>query len=171
MAKKKLQIIEEVIPEVKVLNLGHWSCPFTFDPDEWIGFIYLLKDTITGRYYIGKKLFHSTTRKKVKNRVNRKKVVKESNWRSYTSSSKEINAIIEVDGKDRFTFEIISLHESKGSLAYAEVHAIITQGALLEASNKDGVRKFYNGNISSIKWIIKQPTEKEKQHRVDLGTN
>jgi hypothetical protein len=161
---KKIEEAEEK-PEGKILDLGHWSCPFIFDPDDWIGFIYLITDKINGRKYIGKKFFHSTTRKKVKNRVNRKKVVKESNWRSYTSSSKEINAIIEVDGKDRFTFEIVSLHESRGSLAYAEVHAIITQGALIDVF-EDGTRKFYNGMVPPIKFNIKPLTEREKEFRV-----
>ena len=61
---------------------GHWTnLPDDFDPDEWFGFVYLITHKESGIKYIGKKQIHSYTRKKVKGRKNRKRVVKEAKWR------------------------------------------------------------------------------------------
>jgi hypothetical protein len=63
-------------------------------PDDCVGFVYLITNTVSGRKYIGKKLakFSKTTYKtvKLKNGNKKKKKIKgkiESDWQTYYSSS------------------------------------------------------------------------------------
>ena len=70
---------------------GHWLYEENFDPSEWFGFVYRITHIKSGKSYIGKKQFSSYRRKKVKNRVNRKRVVTESNWKKYTGSNDILN--------------------------------------------------------------------------------
>lgn len=140
--------------------IGHWNYPFDFSIADFEGFIYRIIDKETKREYIGKKSFHSRTSKLKKGRTNRTHTISESNWKKYTSSSKIINALIKEHGIERFTFIIESLHETKASLTYAEVHQLVIEDAL-RAELKPGVRKYYNGMIPAIKYIPPLTTQKE----------
>jgi hypothetical protein len=51
---------------------GHWIWSTKIEISEWVGFIYQITHILTGRKYIGKKFFHSTRRKIVVNRKNKK---------------------------------------------------------------------------------------------------
>jgi len=144
---------------------GHWVFPKEFDPEQFIGFVYRITHIPTGRSYLGKKFFHSTIRKIVKNRKNRKKVIKESNWKKYTGSSNWLNSEIALYGKDQFAFEILSLHESRGTLAYAEVEILVTKN-VLRAKLLDGSKAYYNGLIPPIKFTPGDETEIEKQYKI-----
>jgi len=147
------------------MDLGHWIYPTEFDPEDWAGFIYRILDTKTGMEYIGKKQFRGRRSKKVKNRKNKKWRTIDSNWKSYTSSSKTINEIIEIEGKDRFKFFIESLHKSKASLSYAEVVKMITENVLREKLS-DGTKKYYNGMIPPVKFLPPEETIDEEANRL-----
>jgi len=139
------------------MNKGHWiyNGP-DFEISEYEGFCYLITNILSGRKYIGKKSFWSRTTKKIVGKRN-KRVTKESNWKTYTSSSKIINE--EIGSGETFTYEIISLHTSKGALAYAEVDNLVRRDALRSRS-ANGTRSYYNGCIPGIKFI--PPDEKIK---------
>lgn len=134
------------------MELGHWEFFKEFNPDEWYGFIYRIIELNTGREYIGRKQFHSHLSKAVPGKKNRKHYKKESNWKKYTGSCAELNKSIEAHGKDNYKFIIESLHKSKGSLHYreAEVHF---KEEVLRAKMDNGMRKYYNGQISAVKFI------------------
>jgi hypothetical protein len=149
-------------------DLGHWTCTFTFDPADFTGFIYRITNLTNKRMYIGKKFFSSTTRKKVKNRKNRKRVIKESNWKKYTGSCKTLNEDIELLGKDNFKFEIISCHESRSSLAYREVELHVKLD-VLRSKYFDGSRLYYNGLIPPIKFMAPDYTPNELSHTADIN--
>jgi len=133
------------------MDLGHWEFPHEFDSSEWFGFIYRIVEVSTGREYIGKKQFFSNRTKAVKGRKNRKHFKKESDWRTYTSSSKELNLSITTYGKENYRFLIVSLHKTKGSLHYREVEMQVTED-VLRTRLPCGTRKYYNGNISAVKF-------------------
>ena len=133
------------------MDLGHWEFPHEFNVEDWFGFIYRIVEINTGREYIGKKQFHSNLTKAVKGRKNRKHFKKESTWRKYTSSSVELNKSIELYGKDNYRFQIVSLHKTKGSLHYREVEIQVTED-VLRTRLPSGIRKYYNGNISAVKF-------------------
>jgi len=131
---------------------GHWTnLPEDFIPSEWWGFVYCITRNDTGRKYIGKKQLNSYTRKKVKGRKNRKRVVKESNWKEYTGSCDELNKEIEELGKEKFTFEVLKLCKTKGELTFSEVEYQIKNNVLTE-SLEDGSRAYYNSNIMN-RWF------------------
>lgn len=147
------------------MDLGHWEYPKDFDIDDWVGFVYRIIDNTNGMQYIGKKFFFSTRRKRVKGRKNRKVTIKESDWKTYTGSSKWLNQEIEDKGKENFTFLIESLHESKASLHYREVELQVVED-VLRAVMEDGSPAFYNGMIANMKFKLKDETEAEKKHSI-----
>ena len=142
------------------MDNGHWQYPENIDVDKWFGFIYRIVEIDTGREYIGKKQFHSYTKKKIKDRKNRKTVVKESTWKNYTGSSNELNQNIQDKGMENYSFFIESLHESRGSLYYAEVYKQITENVLREKF-ENGEKKYFNKNIAGVKFIPPEPTTAE----------
>jgi hypothetical protein len=143
---------------------GHWISQWEIDINSWVGFCYKITNLDDCREYIGKKFFWSSITKKVKDTNRKKHIVKESGWRSYTGSCKQLTDDIARLGKDHFEFEILSLHESKSSLAYREVELQI-QEEVIYATLPDGSRKYYNGYICPIKFKVNKPTEKELLHR------
>lgn len=143
---------------------GHWKADWEFDPEMFVGFVYLITHIPTGRMYIGKKFFWATIRKTVKNRKNRKKVIKESDWKKYTSSSAWVNSEIKLYGKEQFKFEILSLHESKSTLAWEETRLLVVHDAL-RTKLPDGSKKFYNGLVCGIKYVVKDESDTEKKFR------
>jgi phage-related protein len=146
-------------------DTGHWTFIKDFDPLEWVGFVYLITNLTTGQKYIGKKFFASTTHVKIKDRKNRKKVVKESNWKKYTGSSRQLTEDIELLGKDKFQFEILSLHESRSSLAWREVEMIVKNDAL-RAKLPNGEQAYYNGLCPPIRFTVLSESKKERDYRI-----
>ena len=146
------------------MNTGHWSFPHDFNPDEWFGFIYRIIEIDTGREYIGKKQFHQLLKKKVKNRVNKKHIKKDSDWMTYTSSSEHINNAIKLKGMSNYQFFFESLHKTRASLYYAEINVQIHED-VLRTRLADGVTpKYFNRCISSnVKFIPPMETLEESQ--------
>ncbi len=149
------------------MELGHWFYPKEIDIDEWFGFIYRIIELDTGMEYIGKKQFHSHLRKTVKGRKNKKSVIKESDWKTYTGSSVRLNEEISKKGKQNYIFLIESLHKSKGSLYYAEVERQIIENVLVQRL-PNGERKYYNGHISAVKFIPPAEDISETTHKISL---
>lgn len=134
------------------MDFGHWSFDTDFSIEDWFGFLYRITELNTGREYIGKKQFFSERTKAVKGRKNRKHYKKESDWKTYTGSSIELNKSIDLYNKENYTFEIVSLHKTKGSLHYAEVELQILENVLREKL-ENGSKKYYNGHIAAVKFI------------------
>lgn len=133
---------------------GHWTCPFVM-PEDAIGFIYQITDLVTNQKYIGRKNMTSTRRKQVKQKTDPTKkktvrVTKASDWESYTSSSKQVNELIQLHGKQRFRFEILSAHKTKSDLNYAEVYQLVMRGALTKYL-PDGTPEYFNGIIPPVR--------------------
>jgi hypothetical protein len=116
-------------------------------PEECVGFVYLITNTITGRKYIGKKLakFSKTTYKvvKLKNGTKKKKKIRskiDSDWQDYYGSSNELTADIEKLGKENFTREILHYCKSKAETSYLEAKEQFDR-RVLEST------EYYNGHI------------------------
>jgi hypothetical protein len=116
-------------------------------PEGMIGFVYIITNQISGRKYIGKKLFKfsKTTYKtiKLKNGNKRRKRIKgkrESDWQEYYGSSKELTQDIETLGKENFKREILFFCKSKSEASYIEAREHFTR-KVLESND------WYNGHI------------------------
>ena len=144
-------------------TIGHWIFEHEFDPSEWFGFIYRIVELSTGRQYVGKKQFHQYLSKQIEGKSRRKRVVRESKWKTYTGSSTHLNEAIKTNDKSQYLFLIESLHKSKGSLYYAEVLTHITED-VLRTRMSDGITPaYYNRQISSVKFIPPIPLPEELQ--------
>lgn len=114
---------------------------FTEDQTEgYVGFVYLIENLANGKKYIGKKLFSSVRRKKVKGKTRRKKTVKQSDWLSYYGSNKELLEDVKKYGESNFLRTILHLCKTKGTCSYLEMKEQILQNALLTDD-------FYNEQI------------------------
>ena len=110
-------------------------------PKEYQGFVYRITEIDTGMKYIGKKFFWSRrTLPPLKGKKRKRKVVKESDWRDYYGSSKQLNETIEVNGKDRYKREILIMCETKGECTYHEARLQFKFDVLLRDD-------YYNGQI------------------------
>jgi len=112
------------------------------DIKDYFGFCYILTDLENGMKYIGRKYFHSVRKKK----GIRKRVRSESDWKTYYSSSKKVQQIVQESGPNRFKREILSLYIKKGQVNYNETK-LLFQHNVLEAANENGERLYYNDNI------------------------
>lgn len=137
------------------MNIGHWHYHREFDSATWVGFSYCIENKLSGKRYFGKKFFQSTTHKKIAGRTNRKKIVSESDWKSYTGSSKALNADIDKYGEENFEFVILGLYESRSSLSYAECRNILLSDSLLYPD------RFYNGRLEPLRFTVKPPSARE----------
>ena len=115
--------------------------------DDYIGFVYLITNNVTGRKYIGKKLskFSKTTYRvvKLKNGKKKRKKIKskiDSDWQQYTGSNIELNQDIEKLGIENFTREILYYCKSKAECSYVEAREQFTR-KVLESDD------YYNGHI------------------------
>jgi len=112
------------------------------DINDYFGFCYLLTDLKNGKQYIGRKYFYSIRKKK----GIRKRVRSESDWKSYYSSSKKIQLLVQESGPNRFKREILSLYKKKGQVNYNETK-LLFQHNVLEAKDENGEKLYYNDNI------------------------
>lgn len=103
------------------MDIGHWKANFDIDFKHFFGFVYIITNLLSGKKYIGCKQF----------KFKRKKKIVESDWRTYTGSSKDLNKDIEIYGKNNFDFTIVSLHSCKSLLNYYESKLIFDSDALL----------------------------------------
>jgi hypothetical protein len=107
-------------------------------PNDAYGFVYLITNNVTGRRYIGKKLFWFRKTKTVKGKKKRIKV--ESDWKEYWSSSEDVKKDVSELGEDKFTREILHVCSNKGSCNYLEAREQMDR-RVLETED------YYNGTI------------------------
>lgn len=130
-----------------------------FEPEtiDYVGFVYLITNTLNGRKYIGKKLFWASKYRQVKGK--RKKYKVESDWKEYWSSSNELKEDVKLLGESSFTREILHLCKSKGECNYLEAKEQMIR-CVLESN------EYYNYWISCK---VHQSHLKNLQKIVDMG--
>lgn len=92
--------------------------PFTEPGEQDYGFVYEITNLVTGRRYIGKKLFWSKKTRQVKGK--KKRYLAPSDWPDYYGSNDELKKDIEELGIDNFQRIILYLCPSKGECNYIE---------------------------------------------------
>lgn len=97
-----------------------------------VGFIYMITDTITGKMYIGKKIFfNKKTRPPLKGAKKRRISKVLSNWQDYYGSNETLNLLVEKNEKSLYKREILHLCLSKSQMSYLETKEIFLRDALL----------------------------------------
>ena len=117
-------------------------------PEDCVGFVYLITNTVSGRKYIGKKLakFSKTTYRvvKLKNGNKKRKKIRskiDSDWQTYYGSNDELNQDIHALGSDKFTRQILYYCKSKAECSYIEAREQFRHQVLESDA-------YYNGQIS-----------------------
>ena len=122
-------------------------------PTSTFGFVYRVIHEPTGKIYIGKKVLQFTRKAKLTKRdlavyegqsgrkPTYKKITKESDWKTYYGSHKEIMALIKEGKQNEFKREILTLTRSKKLLTYEETKALF----LYEVLQKPD--EYFNDNI------------------------
>lgn len=112
------------------------------DIGDYIGFVYIITDTLNGKLYIGKKgLVTVKTLPPLKGQKRKRKKIVETDWKTYYGSNETIKALVESEGTERFTREIIHLCKTKGEMSYIEMKEQIMRDVLLHPD------KYYNGFV------------------------
>jgi len=121
--------------------MSEWLSTEEFMPEEYFGFVYKITNLQSGKFYIGRKQLSSTTTKALtktellelsdKRMSKKKKVTKESNWKNYWGSNKDLLNDVKELGKENFKREIVKLCRTKKELTYYEMHYQCTYGVLL----------------------------------------
>jgi hypothetical protein len=110
-------------------------------PEQYVGFVYEITNTTTGRKYIGKKLVQfKRSRPPLKGRKNKRRYKVESDWREYYGSSDALTEDVSKLGPENFTREILYWCRNKAELSYIEAREQFSR-KVLESD------EYYNGHI------------------------
>lgn len=138
-----------------------WLYSEEFDPQDYFGFVYKITNLTNSKFYIGKKYFYHTSNVKLGKKelallpVTRgrksttKQVIKESDWRSYWGSSKELQQDVKELGAEMFECIILKLCRDKKELTYYELHYQCTNECLLsyDSYNDNILGKFFRKDL------------------------
>jgi hypothetical protein len=134
----------------------------SFDINEYEGYIYITTILDTNRKYIGKKnFFHNTNVKLGKKELanlpttrgkkpSKKKVTKESDWKTYYGSAQEIKDSVKQYPKERIIRTLIRLCKTKKELTYYECKYLFDYNVLEPNSgfiNDNILGKFYSKDL------------------------
>ena len=125
-----------------MVDLGHWEGVLEENVDLPYGFIYKITNLTNDKKYIGKKQCQSIKKRPpLKGKKNKRHEKIETDWKTYTSSSNELNKDLEQLGKGSFKFEILRWCDSKWELSYYEARLQFKEEVLLR-------NDYYNGIIN-----------------------
>lgn len=121
-------------------------------PGKYFGFIYKITNLANNKVYIGRKNFYTRRKRrfgkkeiaKMKDKRSKKYewVVKESNWKTYSSSSKELKE--DIKNGDEIKREILFLVKKENQMVYFETKFQFIYSVLEEGSyNKNILGRFY----------------------------
>ena len=122
-------------------------------PDNSYGFVYIITHLPTGKKYIGKKILYFSRKVKlgkkelkqyegvVGRRPSFKLAIKESDWKTYWGSNKEMKELIKSEPSENWERQIVEACSSKKLLTYYECKYLFIYQALEKPS------EFWNDNI------------------------
>ena len=121
----------------------------------YYGFVYIITNLETNKFYIGKKAFIHNKKKKLTKKeiaehtgVGRKPTTRvnkvDSGWKSYYGSSKELLSDVKLLGEDKFERVILHLAKNKKQLTFFELQEQIVYNVLfIEGSYNDNIAGKY----------------------------
>jgi hypothetical protein len=127
---------------------GHWH--YHKQMGTGVGFIYIVRDHVLQRCYLGKKFF------RVGGKLSNSP---ETNWKTYVSSSKLLKEMLDNRPREEFEFVCIAQYNSKGALSYAETWSLCH----VEAPTTD---VWYNQLIEKVSWRVREGVSEEHRARL-----
>lgn len=110
--------------------------------EDYAGFVYLITNVLTGKKYIGKKIFWSKRKLKPLKGKKRKRIVKkESDWKTYYGSSNSLTIDVDQYGTSNFRRQIIFVGRTRWDCSYEEARLQFKHEVLISDD-------YYNGIIS-----------------------
>lgn len=119
-------------------------------PTDTFGFVYEVRHIPSGKKYIGKKqLMSNKTLPPLKGQKRKRKVTKESDWKNYYGSQKEIKKLVKENKNEEFEREILQLCFTKKQLTYYELKWQFLRGVLESEDylNDNLLGKFFKKDI------------------------
>ena len=122
-------------------------------PDNTYGFVYIITHLPTGKRYIGKKILYFTRKVKlgkkdlkafegvVGRRPSYKLAIKESDWKTYFGSNKEMQELIKTESSENWDRKILITCPTKKLLTYYETKYLFVYQTLEDPED------FWNDNI------------------------
>lgn len=145
------------------MDLGHWelgnnvTLPEDFEENPPMGFVYRIENKETGKFYIGqKKIIKVEKRPPLKGKVRKRKIVKQSDWKTYCGSSNDLKNDVKEAGEDKFKFTIIRFCDSKWECSYWELYHQMHNHVLFREDSYNGI---INVRISKFQKFIEQYRE------------
>jgi hypothetical protein len=138
------------VVKLQPVNNGHWKFPEQMGTAGMQGFIYVVRDNVLERFYLGKKSYFGTG---VKNKG------VESNWRRYKSSSKLLAELMAERPREEFEYICLEEYKTKGALSYAETWTL----CLVEAPTSN---TWYNTRIEKVSWNVREPISSRHKERL-----
>ena len=142
------------------MDLGHWELaknvelPEDFEENPPLGFVYRIENKETGKFYIGqKKIIKVEKRPPLKGKVRKRKIVKQSDWKTYCGSSNDLKNDVKTLGEDKFKFTIIRFCDSKWECSYWELYHQMHNHVLFREDSYNGI---INVRISKFQKFIEQ---------------
>lgn len=120
------------------------STPVTDQMTEgFVGFVYVIRNTVNDRKYIGKKkLIRKVTKPPLKGTKRKRRSIVESDWREYFGSNDDLLADVSSLGSDKFERKILRFCKSLGEMSYFEAKFQFSTDAILSDT-------YYNKWISA----------------------
>jgi len=133
---------------------GIWKFERQMDPNKYVGFIYVIEDPFMSSFYLGKKHYKA---KRGRNKG------AESNWKTYTSSSKAIKLMLTERPLADFNFWCIAEYKTLSGLSHAETWSLCAVQALVK-------HNWYNRMINKVSFVVKESISKEHIARLSQVT-
>lgn len=146
---------------------GNTMVDITQFPENTYGFVYINKHIPSGKSYIGKKVLQFTKKVKlgkkelaaltgiVGRRPSYKIAVKESDWKNYYGSQKDIKQLLLEGKKDEFERTILKCVPNKKSLTYFEIKYQMLYQVLErpdEFFNDNILGKFFTKDLEDVEY-------------------
>lgn len=141
---------QPTLKPVSAFKNGHWEFPEQMAGQGWVGFVYVIYDKELSRGYIGKKQYYGTG--KLNNG-------KESNWRTYKTSSPLLKEHFAVRPLSEFEFICLEQYRTKGTLSYSETWSL----CFVEAPT---TKLYYNTLIEKVSWRVSEPISARHRERL-----
>jgi len=130
---------------------GHWSFPEQLG-GKHSGFVYVLRDNVLGRFYMGKKFFTTGAG------------FKESDWKTYKSSSNTIKTILQHRPWSEFDAIVLEQYRFKGAVGWAETWGLVQVKAPFGET-------WYNKRIEEVTWNVSEDVTDRHKDRLERVMN